>query len=142
MKVSIVRPQELGSDDLASWRGMQGCNRALANPFLSPGFTVAVGRVRPTTRVAVLEEGQDVVGFFPFDQCRFRVGRVVAPGVSDCQAIIHSPGFEWNARELLKACHLDVWEFDHLIEEQLASAGQHVSRRKSPIIELSGGYEE
>jgi CelD/BcsL family acetyltransferase involved in cellulose biosynthesis len=141
MKVSVVHPQELGSDELACWRGMQGSSRALANPFLSPGFALAAGRVRPTARVAVLEEGQDVVGFFAFDQGRFRVGRPIAPGVSDCQAVIHSPGLEWNAQDLLKGCRLDVWEFDHLIAEQMASAGQSISARDSPIIEISQGYE-
>jgi len=89
----------------------------------------------------VLEEGQDVVGFFPFDQGRFRVGRPIAPGVSDCQAVIHSPGLEWNAQDLLEGCRLDVWEFDHLIAEQMASAGQSISARDSPIIEISQGYE-
>ncbi|TMK97749.1 MAG: GNAT family N-acetyltransferase [Actinobacteria bacterium] len=141
MKISVVRPEELGSDELASWRAMQGSNPALANPFLSTGFTLAVGRVRPSTRVAVLEEGQHVVGFFPFDQGRFRVGRPMAPGVSDCQAIVHAPGFEWNAKDLLKGCHLDVWEFAHLIAEQIPAAGQNVSPHNSAIIEMRHGYE-
>jgi CelD/BcsL family acetyltransferase involved in cellulose biosynthesis len=141
MKVSVVRPEELGSEELAAWRGMQASTPALANPFLSPGFTLAAGRARPTTRVAVLEEGQDVVGFFPFDRGRFRVGRPIAPGVSDCQAIIHSPGFEWNARHLLRWCQLDVWEFSHLIADQMASAGKHASSHNSPIIEMPEGYE-
>jgi CelD/BcsL family acetyltransferase involved in cellulose biosynthesis len=132
MKVSVVHPQE---------RGMQGSNPGLDNPFLSPGFALAAGRVRPTARVAVLEEGQDLVGFFPFDQGRFRVGRPIAPGVSDCQAVIHSPRFECSAQDLLKGCGLDVWEFDHLIAEQMASAGQSISARDSPIIEISQGYE-
>ncbi|HEV2973952.1 MAG TPA: GNAT family N-acetyltransferase [Solirubrobacteraceae bacterium] len=141
MKVSVVHPLELGGDELAAWRGMQESNPGLANPFLSPGFALAAGRVRPTARVAVLEERQDVVGFFPFDLGRFRVGRPIAPRVSDCQAIIHCTGFEWNARELLKGCGLDVWEFDHLIADQMASAGHSVSARDSPIIEISLGYE-
>jgi CelD/BcsL family acetyltransferase involved in cellulose biosynthesis len=141
MKVSVVRPLELGGDELASWRAMQEANPKLVNPFLSPGFALAAGRARPTTRVAVLEERQDIVGFFPFDLGRFRVGRPIAPGVSDCQAVIHSAGFEWNARDLLKGCRLDVWEFDHLIADQMASAGRSVSARDSPIIEIAQGYE-
>jgi CelD/BcsL family acetyltransferase involved in cellulose biosynthesis len=141
MKVSVVRPQELGREELASWRRMQGSAPALANPFLSPGFTLASGRVRPTTRVAVLEEGQAVTGFFPFDQGRLRVGRPVGPRLSDYQAIIHSPGWEWDAKDLLKGCQLDVWEFDHLVADQIATAGKHASPRTSPIIEMPQGYE-
>src|SRR5438132_10210354 len=127
MRATVVRPSELGSDGLATWRTMQASQRALASPFLSPDFALAVERVRPTTRVAVLEEGGTVIGFFPFDQGRFRVGRPIAPGLADCQAVIHYPGFEWNAQDLLKWCNLDVWEFGHLIAEQMSSAGKHVA---------------
>jgi CelD/BcsL family acetyltransferase involved in cellulose biosynthesis len=141
MKVTVVRPEELGSDELASWRTMQRSSRELGSPFLSPDFTLAAGRARPTARVAVLEEGQRVTGFFPFDQGRFRVGRPIAPGVSDCQAIIHAPSFEWTAEALLEGCRLDVWEFGHLIDEQLASAGHSFARHNSPIIEMPEGYE-
>jgi len=141
MKVSVVCPAELGAGELALWRGMQRSNPALSNPFLSSGFTLATGRARPTTRVAVLEEGQDLVGFFPFDQGHFRVGRPIAPGVSDCQAIIHLPGFEWSGKDLLRACRLDVWEFGHLLGDQMASAGQHVSAHRSPIIDMPEGYD-
>jgi CelD/BcsL family acetyltransferase involved in cellulose biosynthesis len=125
-KVSVVQPESLGPQELALWRRMQESNPALANPFLSPGFALATGRVRPTTRVAVLEEGSTVVGFFAFDQSRFRVGKPVAAGVSDCQAVIHASGWEWDARGLLDGCGLDVLEFDHLIAQQMPSAGRYV----------------
>ena len=141
MNVSVVQPVELGAQELALWRRMQEANPPLANPFLSPGFTLATGRVRPTTRVAVLEEGSTIVGFFAFDQGRFRVGKPVAPGVSDCQAVIHAPGLEWDARGLLKGCRLDVLEFRHLIAQQMPLAGKHMSAHDSPIIELPEGYE-
>src|SRR2546429_1633234 len=141
MKVTVVRPHELGAAELASWRAMQRSNSALANPFLSPGFALAAGRARPTARVAVLEDGQEVGGFFAFDQGRLRIGGPVAPGASDCQAVVHSAGFQWSARELLRGCRLDVWEFDHLIAEQMPAAGRHVSAHGSPIIDLSRGYE-
>lgn len=140
MNVSVVLPQELGPSELSAWRTMQRSSADLDNAFLSPAFTLAVGRVRPDARVAVLEEGQDVVGFFPFEQGRFRVGRPIAAGVSDAQAVIHAPGLEWNAQDLLRGCRLDVFEFDHLISSQLASA-KNVIRRSSSIIDVSQGYQ-
>jgi CelD/BcsL family acetyltransferase involved in cellulose biosynthesis len=91
--------------------------------------------------VAVLQEGQDVVGFFPFEQGPFRTGRPIGAGVSDSQGVVHAPGLEWDALELLRRCHLDVWEFDHLVAGQIASAGQHVARRSSPIMDVSKGYD-
>jgi CelD/BcsL family acetyltransferase involved in cellulose biosynthesis len=141
MKVSVVRPQELGAAELAAWRSMQRASPELVNPFLSPGFTLAAGRLRPSARVAVLQEGPDVVGFFPFEQGPFRTGRPIGAGVSDSQGVVHAPGLEWSLMELLKACDLDVWEFDHLVAGQIASAGQAVDRRSSPIIDVSDGYD-
>src|SRR3954452_12698161 len=112
MKASVVRPQELGAPELAAWRTMQRSSPELVNPFLSPGFTLAVGRLRPAARVAVLQEGQDVVGFFPFEQGPLRTGRAIGAGVSDSQGVVHAPGLDWSLRELLECCQLDVWEFD------------------------------
>jgi len=141
MNVAVILPHELGASELAAWRTMQRASVELDNAFLSPAFTLAAGRVRSNTRVAVLEEGQDVVGFFPFELARFpRVGRPIADGVSDAQAVIHAPGLEWNAKDLLRGCHLDVFEFDHLIASQLASA-QKVVRSNSAIIDVSQGYQ-
>jgi CelD/BcsL family acetyltransferase involved in cellulose biosynthesis len=141
MKVSVVLPHELGASELSAWRAMQRSTPGLAGAFLSPGFALAAGRVRRRARVAVLEEGQEVMGFFPFEQGPFRVGRPIAAGACDAQGVIHAPGLEWDAGELLRGCGLDVWEFDHLVADQLASAGRNVVRRSSPIIDLSRGYE-
>jgi CelD/BcsL family acetyltransferase involved in cellulose biosynthesis len=141
MKVSIVRPDDLGAAEIAAWRTMQRSSPELGNAFLAPGFVVAAGRVRPSARVAVLEEGPEVVGFFPFEQGRFHVGKPIAAGVSDSQAVIHAPGLEWNARDLLHGCNLDIWEFDHLVGPQLRSAGANVTRRSAPIIDIAQGYE-
>src|SRR5437763_9436720 len=99
MHVSIVRPEDLGTPELEAWRAMQVATPELECPFLSPGFALAAGRARRTTRVAVLEDGGEIVGFFPFDHVR-RIARPVAPGVSDRQGIVHVPGLEWSAREL------------------------------------------
>jgi CelD/BcsL family acetyltransferase involved in cellulose biosynthesis len=55
MRVTIVRPEELGAAELSAWRAMQRASPHLASPFLAPGFALAAGRVRPRSRVAVLE---------------------------------------------------------------------------------------
>ena len=141
MKASVVRPQDLGAAELAAWRAMQRASPELVNPFLSPGFALAVGRLRPRARVAVLQDGQDVVGFFPFEQGPFRTGRPIGAGVSDSQGVVHVPGLEWSALELLRCCQLDVWEFDHLIADQIEPAARNVARRSSPIMDVSNGYD-
>src|SRR3954469_18544475 len=109
MHATVVRPHELGPSELTAWRGMQQATPELGSAFLSPGFALATGRARGTTRVAVIEDGGKIVGFLPFDQGRFRSARPLAPGVSDTQGVVHVPGYEWSARELLAGCRIDVW---------------------------------
>jgi CelD/BcsL family acetyltransferase involved in cellulose biosynthesis len=141
MNVAIVRPSELGPREQERWRQIQRGNPALANPFLSVDFTMAVGRVRPRARVAILEDGQEIVGFFPYEVATHRVGRALGTGVSDCQGIVHVPELEWNLQALLKACQLDVWEFDHLLAGQVPCSYTRAVSHPSPIIDLSGGYD-
>jgi CelD/BcsL family acetyltransferase involved in cellulose biosynthesis len=141
VNVSVVRPAELGTAELAQWRRLQWGNPRLQNPFLSPEFTLAVGRVRANARVAVLEQGQEVVGFFPYEVHGRRIGKPIGSGLSDCQGLIHAPGLEWDPRALLKGCGLAVWEFDHLIADQSPFAPYHAVRERSPVMDLSDGYE-
>jgi len=68
VNVDVVRPDELGEAELGQWRAFQAATPSLHNPFLSPEFTITVGRFRPRTRVGVLTDGGDVVGFFPFER--------------------------------------------------------------------------
>jgi CelD/BcsL family acetyltransferase involved in cellulose biosynthesis len=142
MKVSLARPTELGARELAAWRHMQRSNPGFDNAFLSPGFVVAVGRVQESARVAIIEDGSGVAGFFPFELAGFRAGRPICARLSDAQAVVHRDGFEWDARELLKGCKLDVWEFRRLVEGQWTGAGRRVScARRSPIVDLARGYD-
>jgi CelD/BcsL family acetyltransferase involved in cellulose biosynthesis len=101
MQISIVRPGDLGLDDIAAWRAMQRCTPALANPFLSLEFAIAAALFRPEARVGVLTDGASTVGFFPFERRRLGVGVPIAPGLTDCQGLVHAPGAEWDVRELL-----------------------------------------
>ena len=140
MKISVVHPSELGRAELDRWRHLHDAPD-LANPFLSAEFATCVGRVRRGARVAVLEEGPEIIGFFPYERGAFRVGRPVGAGLSDCQGLVHAPGVDWDPRALLRACGLDVWEFDHLLVGQRPFGPYHRARRRSSVIDLSDGYD-
>lgn len=140
MQISVVRPGELGPGELARWRQMQESQPRLQSPFLAPEFVLAVGRSRPTARVAVLQDSQEIVGFFPHDVRHRVVGVPIGAGISDCQGLIHRPGLLWDPVRLLRACRLAVWEFDHLMADQAPFAPYHTHRVGSPIMDLSKGY--
>lgn len=75
-------------------------------------LSVAVDKFRSDARVAVLTDGPDIAGFFPFQRRRLGVGAPIGAGMTGCQGLIHAPAAEWDARELLRACQLSVWQFD------------------------------
>jgi CelD/BcsL family acetyltransferase involved in cellulose biosynthesis len=120
---------------------MQQASPSLANPFLSPEFAMAVGRFRPEARVAVLTEGEDVVGFFAFQQRRLGLGVPIGGWLSGCQGLVHIPGAEWDPRELLRGCGLAAWQFDNLIADQQPFEPYRAATRPSPMIDLGDGFE-
>jgi CelD/BcsL family acetyltransferase involved in cellulose biosynthesis len=92
--------------------------------------------------VAVVEDGGEVVGLFPFERGWGGVGRALAYDVSDYQGVVHAPGLDWHGPDLLRACRLHVWEFDHLVGSQVDRFGpQELEHRASPVIDLSAGWE-
>jgi hypothetical protein len=120
---------------------MQWATPSLANPFLSPEFAIAVGRFRPDARVAILEDGQSLVGFFPFEKRRLGLGVPIGGRLSGCQGVVHVPGAEWDPRELLRGCGLAAWQFDNLITGQQPFEPYQAATRPSPVIDLADGFK-
>ncbi|MFE0043298.1 GNAT family N-acetyltransferase [Streptomyces albireticuli] len=145
MNISVYRPGELTAADRAAWTALQSRAVAdgspqLANPFLAPEFALAVGRCRGSARIAVVREDGEPVGFFPYQRTPLGVGRAIGLGVSDAQGLVHGPGFQWDARELLLACGLSVWEFDHLVEGQKPFETGASGSYASPVVDVEQGF--
>ena len=119
---------------------MQRQTRSLANPFLCPEFAVAVDKLRPNARVAVLADGPETVGFFPFERRPFGVGVPIGAGLNNCQGLIHSPAVEWDPREILRACKVTMWQFDKLVEGQWPFERYAVAVASSAVMDLSEGF--
>ncbi|MEU8586367.1 GNAT family N-acetyltransferase [Streptomyces sp. NPDC048664] len=146
MDISVYRPGELTAADRTAWTALQSKahlngSPELANPFLSPEFTLAVGRARRGTRIAVVREDGEPAAFFPFQRTAAGVGRAIGLGVSDCQGLVHRPDFTWDARQLLRACGLFVWEFDHLVQGQPPFEASASGSFPSPVMDVDRGYD-
>jgi CelD/BcsL family acetyltransferase involved in cellulose biosynthesis len=141
VRISVVRPGDLGPSEIASWRSMQRSTSSLGNPFLSPEFAIAVDQFRPDARVAVLSDGPSIAGFFPFERRSLGSGVPIAAGLTDCQGLIHTPGLEWDPRQLLRACRLSAWRFDHLVAGQGPFEKYRAETMQSPVIDLTGGFD-
>ena len=140
MRISVIRPGELGPAEISAWHAMQDADARLVNPFLCPEFAVVIGRSRPAARVAVLTEPSGPVGFFPFERGRLGAATAIGAGLSDCQGLVHAPGAQWDPAELLRACGIDAWHFDHLAAGQRPFAGYQEATAASPVMDLSEGF--
>lgn len=141
MNTTVCLPMELGSPELDRWRAIRSMRSDLDNPFLSPEFTLAVGRSHPQARVGIIEESGRVVGFFPFERRSFGLAVPIAAGLSDCQAIISEPDVHLDMNALLAQCGLASWHFDHLVAAERPMVAPTAVESNSPIIDLSIGFE-
>jgi CelD/BcsL family acetyltransferase involved in cellulose biosynthesis len=139
MKTTVIPAAELGAGESAIWRSFQQVQPELGSPYMAPELVATVAKVRPGTRVAILEDAGEIIGFFPFERRALGYGVPVAPGLTGCQGVVHAPDAVWDAHDLLRECGLGVWEFDHLVDGQKPFERFQVLRAKSPVIDLSEG---
>jgi CelD/BcsL family acetyltransferase involved in cellulose biosynthesis len=92
--------------------------------------------------VAVIEDGPDLVGFFPFQRGSDRVGLPVGGRLSDFQGIVMAAGCAIEPVELVRGCGLSAWHFDHMLAAQAAFAPFHWTAAYSPYIDVSAGFDQ
>jgi len=142
MQVELIRSQALGEERLGEWIALQRSNPHLDSPYFCPEFTQAVASVRDDVEIAVLRDAGETIGFFPFQRTTRSVGKPVGGRLADFQGVIAGPDAAWNAHELIDACGLSAWSFDHLLASQAAFEPDSWGTAVSPYIDLSNGFEE
>ena len=141
MNVTVIRARDLTADQMREWDRIQQASPDLASPYFCPEFTASVAAVRTDVRLAVLRDGDRIVGFFPFQRNWLGIGKPVGGPLSDYHGLIIEPGTEVNVRALLRACGLVVWDFNHLVASQKAFEPYRKATDESPYMDLSRGYE-
>ncbi|MEU5509764.1 GNAT family N-acetyltransferase [Streptomyces fungicidicus] len=137
----VLSPRELGEGERERWRELRALADAPRNPFMEPEFTVAVGRVRPQARVAVLYEGAEPAGFLPYERGAWGQGRAIGLGVSDCQGAVLAPGAAPEAGELLRDCSVSSFAFDNLEAGQGLFVPYAAEEHATYVIDVEKGYE-
>lgn len=131
---------EAGPASAATWAALRAANPALGSPYFSWEFIDVVARRRGNVEVGVISKGTRTVGYFPFQRCAPRHGAPVGTPMSDYHGVVAEPGLLFDPLELLSACRLDRFEFDHLVVEQSSWAPYHDRRGRSPYLDLSAGF--
>ncbi len=141
MRIEAIPAVQLTADQLSLWSQFQRADATLDSPYFRPEFTQAVAAVRGGVEVGVLEDGKDILGFFPFQRGKWNVGMPVGGKMSDFHGLISRQGVDFNPQEILKGCKLSAWHFDHLIAGQEPFRPYHWSVAGSPYMDLSGGWQ-
>ncbi len=141
VRYSVKRVGELSEAERAAWVGVHDSEASLASPYFHPEYSAAVAAVRSDVWVTVIENDGAAVGFFPFQRGALGFGRPVGGPLSDFHGVIAAAGARWDVAGLLGGSGLSTWEFDHLISGQEQFAGYRASEHRSPVIDVSEGYE-
>jgi CelD/BcsL family acetyltransferase involved in cellulose biosynthesis len=140
VRVSVIRGRDLTAEHIVAWSAVQSANPGLESPFFCPEFTMAVSQATDNVFVGVLHERpSEAVGFFPFQVVRPGFGKNLE--ICDYQGVIAPAALELDARRLIRSCRLKVWEFDHLILANQTFRRFHSYTAKSPMMDISRGFE-
>ncbi len=140
MKITVAQAGQVPMNVWESWSELQQADPRYDSPYFRPEFTRAVAAVRQDVEVAVLWQGDERVGFFPFQRHPRNVGVPVGEAMSDFHGVIAREGVPWEAEELIRACRLAAWKFDHLPTWQEAFRPYHLRSMISPYIDLRGNF--
>jgi CelD/BcsL family acetyltransferase involved in cellulose biosynthesis len=139
--VRVLRASDLTPELERVWAEIHREEPLFESPFFHPEFIHLVSSARDDVHVAVLEDGGDPVGFFPFQRDRRGVGYAVGWGLNDYQGVIVRRDVAWTASELIRDCGLRWFEFDHVPAGQQQFAPHRRALGASPVIELGDGFE-
>jgi len=147
MRVTVVRPGDLGPEEARLWSAFQQSAPVMSNPFLSLTFAQTVGRFRPAARVAVVEDEGRIEAFLPFELAPGKgAGKVAVPigyPMNDLQGFVGS-GAPLDARAVVRKSGLRGWRFLHVPADQRALMPHQYQETvvRCPVMDLSGGYEQ
>ncbi len=144
MQIEVVRPRELGADDLRAWRAVQADTPGLRSPYLAPEWMLALdaagGPDARAGRVAVVRRDGAAVGFLPA-----RVGpfAATAPGAPLCdyQGLVARPDLQVDARALARALRVPRIDLQNAVVDGGPFGPFVRGVNASHVLDLSGGFD-
>lgn len=141
LTAEITTPAGLGPAERQRWAAFRAADGSFDSPFFAPTFADAVGAARDDCRVAVLHQDGEMAGFFPFHAAAHGAARPLGRRLSDYQGAVVDRSLRWDAPDLLRACGLRSFAFDHLVEGQEGFRRYVAGLAASPTIQLAGGFD-
>lgn len=142
MRVTSVRPGDLGPGEAETWATLQRSSPLMLSPYLSLTFAQIVGRARPNARIAVVEDGGEIVAFLAYELTSMKLAEPIGYPMNDLQGII-SADTEIDARSVIRKAGLRGWRFYHAPAQHRPLIRHHYSGTtvQCALIDLSDGYQ-
>jgi CelD/BcsL family acetyltransferase involved in cellulose biosynthesis len=140
VKITTIAGKDLGPDLAAAWAALQRANPDIDSAYFHPQFTRCAAGVKPNVEIAIVEDGGEIVAFFPFERVSPSIGGPVGGMLSDYHGLVSAGAVDFDPRDLLRACRLIAWDFSHLPTSQISFFGGTHSLTASPQMGLEEGY--
>jgi CelD/BcsL family acetyltransferase involved in cellulose biosynthesis len=142
MRVTVVRPGDLGPSEADLWARFQASSPMTLNPFLSLTFAQVVDRARPNARVAVVDADGGIEAFLAFELAPRRIGMPIGYPMNDLQGLV-SRGTPIDVRRVVRQAGLRGWRFVAAPAEHRALAQHHYegTAAQAPVMDLSDGFK-
>ena len=144
MRVTVIRPGELGPNEAEQWARFQQSTPVASHPHLSLTYAKAVDRVKSTVRVAVVEENGDIAAFVPYELGENNIAMPVGGSFNGLDGLVSSNA-PLDVRSIVRKAGLHGWRFFHAPEEQRALAPYRYDYNYHgttiSVADLSDGYD-
>ncbi|QDU76463.1 hypothetical protein Pan97_35130 [Bremerella volcania] len=141
MNVELRTGSALTPEDLAAWKSILASNPTLDSGYYRPELTLAAARVRSDVEVAIVTDGGQARAFFPFQRGDNHCATAITGRLSEFHGMIVPQDFQLDLREIVKACGIRSWRFDHAPIWRKELEPFAWARSESPFMDLTGGYD-
>jgi CelD/BcsL family acetyltransferase involved in cellulose biosynthesis len=144
MKVTVVRPDELGPSEEKLWREFQELSPGTAFPSLSLPYARAVCRVDECGRVAVVEDGGQIRAFLAYSKEDDGVAATLGGTQTAVDGLVSSD-VPIDVRAVARGAGLRGWRFSRApVEQRALDAYRYQGSYHTELIyfsDLRDGYE-
>ena len=141
MRTRIVSIGDMSDALVAKWNDWACPDGRLISPYFHFEFTRTIGSARGDVRIAIIEDGGEVRGFFPHHAPHGGIVRPVGAPMSDYQGIIAPHDTQPDLNRLVRATGGSAIVFENWHCPQGGVPSARRSREGSVIVNLADGVD-
>jgi len=141
VRARIVSIEDITPDMIVKWNQWAAPNGHLISPYFRFEFAEVVSRARSDVRVVVLEQDDELVGFFPHHHPQGGVVRPIGAPMSDYQGVIARDYTDLDPAEIVRSTGASACIFENWYCPQGGDPSARRGREGSVIVDLRAGAE-